>query len=525
VVQRSYYIDSRLSTLIDDHIMRPGGSSSVAWNHLDVAERRGVVPKPGTLGHMIMHWGRQRDMAKVERLYQVAQVLLSRMQAEQWKRTSWAYIENSMIVALAHLDALDRAYIHRDRIIASGGVPNVDAYGALLLHVSETTDDASNAMALWNEAVSRGVMPSIYMYNNIISKLAKARRTDECMQMFQELQTRGLRPTSVTYGTIISALCRVGNEQGAEKYFQEMTQQPSYKPRIPPYNTLMQFFTYTKPDRERALYYYDLLQQAKVQPSAHTYKILMDVYGTIEPVDERAMLEIFALVTSSSPPLVQGVHWASLINMYGCMKKDLDKAMEIFESIASHPSTVNAKQRLPDATIFESLINVIVTLHRYDMIDDFLHRLQSSGVRPTAYIVNLIIKGYAAAGDLERARAYFEALQDPPQGVAAPHNRAAHDNDVEGAVASPHVPVYREPSTWEEMIRAELRSGNRDRALELITRVQSRQYPVGVYNRISSALLQHDSKESDVSSPTTSVSKTDSFDSDSYDTKSSQTSI
>ncbi|EMD31807.1 hypothetical protein CERSUDRAFT_119378 [Gelatoporia subvermispora B] len=523
---KSYHIDLRLSKMIDDLMMQPGGSAQVAWNNFNTAERRGIAPKPATLGHMISFYGRKRDMAKVEYLYQVAQELVVKIKEEQWRRAAWDYIENCMIVAFAHCDAIDRAYVHRDRIIASGSVPNSDAYGALLLNVTDTTDDASNAMALWNEAISRGLLPSTYMYNNIISKLAKARRADECLVMFEDLKARGLQPSSVTYGTIISAMCRVGNEQQAAAFFEEMTQHPAYRPRVPPYNTMMQFYTYTKPDRERVLYYYDLMQKAKVQPTSHTYKVLMDVFGTIEPVDEAAVNDIFAQVTSGGTPLVQGVHWASLINMYGCVKKDLDKAIEVFDSISAHPSTARVSTVLPDATVFEALINVIVSLHRFDMLEPFMQRLWGSNMHMTAYIANIIIKGYASAGDIASARTFFETMQDPPQGIAAPHNRTTHE-DRDETVLPADIPVYREPSTWEEMIRAELRSGSRQKAIDLLTRVQQRQYPVGVYNRISGILLQHDSQPSplDVESPVSSSPKTGSYEPDSPSAQSSQTSI
>ncbi|KAH9986804.1 hypothetical protein BJV77DRAFT_51556 [Russula vinacea] len=102
----------------------------------------------------------------------------------------------------------------------------------------------------------------------------------------------------------------------------------------------------------------------------------------------------------------------------------------------------------------------------------------------TAYIANLLIRGYAAAGNIDEARKVFESLVDPPVGVAAPHNHAPHDTSVARRI-SPDESVYREPSTWETMVRAELGNGNRDHAISLIRRVQERQYPESIVNRIS----------------------------------------
>jgi PPR repeat len=142
---------------------------------------------------------------------------------------------------------------------------------------------------------------------------------------------------------------------------------------------------------------------------------------------------------------VQGSHWAALINAHGCVGRDLDKAIGVFNSIEKHPSTLASKIALPDAVTFEALINVFVTLRRTDLVPEYLERFQRSGVHMTAYIANLLIRGYAAVGDIEQARIVFESLVDPPVGVAAPNNHTSHDASLPQRI-SPEEPVYREVS-------------------------------------------------------------------------------
>jgi pentatricopeptide repeat protein len=158
------------------------------------------------------------------------------------------------------------------------------------------------------------------------------------------------------------------------------------------------------------------------------------------------MEKTFAQLVKDTSVNVQGSHWAALINAHGCVGKDLDKAIEVFDSIKKHPSTLRTRARLPDAVVFEALINVFVTLRRTDLVPEYLGRLQQSGVHMTAYIANLLIKGYAAAGNIEEARKVFESLADPPVGVAAPHNHAPHDSSVPPRI-SPNELVYREVSS------------------------------------------------------------------------------
>jgi pentatricopeptide repeat protein len=158
------------------------------------------------------------------------------------------------------------------------------------------------------------------------------------------------------------------------------------------------------------------------------------------------MEKTFSRLVKDKSVRVQGAHWAALINAYGCVGRDLDKATAVFDSIEKHPSTLTSGARLPDAVAFEALINVLVTLRRTDLVPEYLEHLQRSGVHMTAYIANLLIRGYASAGDIEQARAVFESLVDPPVGVAAPHNHAPHDASVAPRL-SPNELVYREVST------------------------------------------------------------------------------
>jgi len=89
------------------------------------------------------------------------------------------------------------------------------------------------------------------------------------------MSPRGIRPSSITYGAVIGACARVGDVQSAENLFAEMESTKNFKPRVPPYNTMMQLYTTTKPNRERALFYYDKMKQANITPTAYTYKVML----------------------------------------------------------------------------------------------------------------------------------------------------------------------------------------------------------------------------------------------------------
>ncbi|KAJ7621648.1 hypothetical protein DFH06DRAFT_1482409 [Mycena polygramma] len=489
-------VDHQLGKAIEEALLRPATAFSKTGAppaddayamFRDGLSRGGRVPSAFVLGRLIQVLGRTFQMDRVRDAYTVAQVLLRSMEDnKQAQSSAWFAIENSMIIALAHAGDLEAAHVHRVRIIEMGGAPSADAYGALILYVKDTTDDTSNAMALFQEAQVHRVAPNQYLYNNIISKLAKARKADYALELFEQMKASGwAKPSSITYGAVIGACARVGDVQSAENLFAEMMSAPNYRPRVPPFNTMMQLYTTTKPNRERALFFYNQLRAAKIAPTAYTYKLLMDAYGRIEPVDIPTMEQIWEALRKDQAVELQGNHFATLINAYGCVQKDLEKAIAVFDSIPGFP---RAPPR--DALVFEALINTLVAHRRTDLMPQYVAMMRTEGVHMTAYIANFLIKGYADVGDMEQARAYFESLVDPPSGVAAVHNHAPHEPGS-SPIVDPMEPVYREPSTWEVMVRAELGSGNRDNADALLQRLQARCYPEAVYNRISGILIDH----------------------------------
>jgi len=134
----------------------------------------------------------------------------------------------------AHTSDVESAYNHRLRVLEYGGAPSADAYGALISCIKDTTDDSANAYTLYHESQIRGVVPNVYLYNTIISKLAKARKADLATKLFSKMKANGFLLCSVSYGAVIGACSRIGDVGSAEALFQEMSSQPNFRPRVSP---------------------------------------------------------------------------------------------------------------------------------------------------------------------------------------------------------------------------------------------------------------------------------------------------
>ncbi|KAG8821874.1 hypothetical protein FRC17_009708 [Serendipita sp. 399] len=480
-------------------------SAEVAFERLLAGYAAGEVPAPESIARLIVQLGYVKAKAKVIRCYGICNEILSILEPNKsWQASAWFALEDAMVTALAHCGDMKAASIHRSRLVAQGSAPSANSYGALIANIKDTTDNAAVAIELFEESRRLNVEPTSFLYNTIISRLAKARKADYAMMLFQNMKQAGLAPTEVTYGAVIAGCARIGDSTTAEILFEEMRALPGYRPRIPPFNTMMQLYTHVKPNRERALHYYELMQQMGVEPTPYSYKLLLDAYGSIEPVSINQMEEIIERMKEKRVE-ISGNHYSSLILAHGCSKHDLEAAIKVFESLRKRPQRVQhslfprggSRVTLPDVLVYESILNVCITHHRYDLMEKYYTLMtEQDRIRPTAYICNLLIKGRASEGNLQGARDIFEAMQDPPAGAAAPNNHAPHVSNegvelVNGSiVGNVKDPVFREPSSWEAMVRAELSGGDRQRATALLQRMKARCYPAAITAKIEGILWE-----------------------------------
>lgn len=479
-------IDAGLNAAAGRLISQPDSGSALSL--LVTNANEGLFAHPDTVGHLVELLGREGKVDAARQAYLLAYAALGAMGNDPESQSiSWVLLEDRMIIALAQAGALSEVTVHRERLLAAGSAPSADGYAAMILNMNETTDDASVALELFDESQRFNVTPNVYLFNTLISKLSRARRAKDALDYFELMKTCGLRPSSITYGAVINACCKTGDGSTADYLFEEMVKSPGFRPRVPPYNTMIQFYTQTQPDRTRALYFYDQLLKAGIRPTGHTYKLLLDVYGSVGEPDTGSMTDVFDLLVSDPQVSVTGAHWASLINAWGCVGKDLERAVAIFDSIGHHPSTKASGANLPDAVVYESLLNAFLANQRPDLCEKYLEQMQIKGVRMTAYVANTLIKGHASQNNMEAARKVFESLTDPPSGVAAAGNHTTdrHPRHQQGnSSLSPNDPIYREPSTWEIMVRSEIAAGEPQRAGELMKRIELRAFPEAVVERI-----------------------------------------
>jgi pentatricopeptide repeat protein len=157
-----------------------------------------------------------------------------------------------MIIALAHSGDFDGANTHRKKILAQGRAPSADGYGALIQRLpgSSPEGNAEEALKLYEEARANEVQFNHFLFNNVISRLAKGCRIGEALEVYQHMSTAGINPSPITYATIISGYIRMDQVEAAEAMFAEMTSQQNYQPREHAFTSMLGLFTQKHPNKE-----------------------------------------------------------------------------------------------------------------------------------------------------------------------------------------------------------------------------------------------------------------------------------
>ena len=194
-----------LSNIVDKGLLRLDSNPMEMFDM--VKEKRmntGTSAHPETLARLIEKLAHVKEATALQDTYHIAHESLSSLPNRAAETSAWAYLEDRMLIAMAHLGELEKAAMHRDRLLQAGAAPSADAYAAMIISARDTTDDATVALELFEEARQFGVIPNLFLFNIIISKLSKARRTHLALTYFEQMKAIGIKPSTVTYGSVIA---------------------------------------------------------------------------------------------------------------------------------------------------------------------------------------------------------------------------------------------------------------------------------------------------------------------------------
>ncbi|KAL1916678.1 uncharacterized protein VTP21DRAFT_5382 [Calcarisporiella thermophila] len=423
----------------------------------------GLLPHADTAAQVIAMVGKKGKLEECRALFEMLDKAFGSIELPALRHRARSLVLNSMLIAFADNGDTASARQCYDEVIALGYHPNANAYASYLLSLSDSVpDESAEAWKIYEEVRRRNIRPTTYLYNVIISKLAKGRKCELAVQVLEDLKRHRLHPNAVTYGAVISACLRAGNEERAVSLFREMEESSEYQPRIGPYNNMMQFYTRQQPDRARCLHYFSEMKAAGIRPSQHTYKLLIEAFAVVEPQDldaARQLLEDMRL--SGVKPAA--THYATLIHAHAS-RGDVVGAERLFEEMR--------KRVVPDDTPYQALLEAYVEQGNISKIESLMNGMLRDGVQSTPYIKNLLIRAHGQS-DLARAEMIFGSMTD--------------DKSPGGAMGGA---VLREPSTYEAMVRVYLLHGETERAKWCVDRMSSLGYPELVIKPVAELLVK-----------------------------------
>ncbi|KAJ5782275.1 hypothetical protein N7457_004049 [Penicillium paradoxum] len=448
--------DFRGSAVIAEELEKTGGRAETHLNdaltRLNNMRRIGRHPRYITYAKLITAAAKAGRMTLAHDIHNMARADVPLDMNFSVVKYGWVSILDAMVAACLTLGDRQLAAQYHQELLTLGSAPSANTFGLYITTLKESTktfDEATEALKVFHRAVAEGVEPTSFLYNALIGKLGKARRIDDCLAYFAEMRANNVRPTSVTYGTIVNALCRVSDERFAEEMFEEMESMPNYKPRPAPYNSMIQYFLNTKRDISKVLAYYERMKARNIQPTLHTYKLLIDAHASLEPVNMAAAEAVLdSMKAAGQQP--DAVHYASLVHAKGCVLHDLEGARKVFDSVIS-----DRRVRLQPC-LYQALFESMVANHRVADTEEVVQNMFTRKVEMTAYIANTLIHGWAAAGNVSKAKSIYDSL-----GMQK-----------------------REPSTYEVMTRAFLSADDRLSAASIVQEMMSRGYPSAVAGKI-----------------------------------------
>lgn len=388
---------------------------------------------------------------------------------------------NALLIVYAQHGKMVRAKECYDTIKTMGYVPDSNAYASLLLGSARcATDEATDALTIYEEAKRHGVQPTTFFYNVIISKFAKARKLEPALRLFEEMQELQVVPNCITYGAVLSACVRAGSESHARRIFGEMLSAPSYQPRVGPFNNMIQFYVRQQPNRTRALEYVSEMYKRRIRPSAHTYKLMIEMYANITPTDMVTAHRMLTEMERRHGIRPEPTHYATLIYSYGILQRDVRSAEQVFETMHVQP----------DEVVFQALLDTLITNGHMDRAENlYYHMLQTIHKSPSPYIENLFIRGYGQQGNLAKAEHIFSTMTDDK----LLRSSSSFSTTTSSSSSDDHQPmaiVVREPSTYETMVRAYIDNGRIDKAKDILDMMAKRDFPSKVLATVADLVLE-----------------------------------
>jgi pentatricopeptide repeat protein len=198
----------------------------------------GIMPNTETYNHLIYAYSRDNliDTSKIENVY--LQMLAQKVEPNH-------YTYELLIDAMCKRSNFLKAYRFLNEMKRKFPITNI-ALNPIIRHQTlGDSGDINNAIRLYNQMISNGIEPNLYIYTTIISLATVSSKHSLAVKVFKELLAKGHKPNVYVYSAFITSLVKAKKLQKAIKIFQQMVRDNVSLNHIP-FTTLIQSFVMTR---------------------------------------------------------------------------------------------------------------------------------------------------------------------------------------------------------------------------------------------------------------------------------------
>ncbi|CAA6669601.1 unnamed protein product [Spirodela intermedia] len=252
-------------------------------------------------------------------------------------------------------------------------------------------------LIFYNAVKRRKVLPSISVFNFMISSLQKKKQHEKVIQLWEHMMDAGVTPNSFTFTVIITSYVKQNLLHEALETLEKM-RKSRFIPEEATYSLLINL-TVKHGNRDEALRLYEDMKAWGIVPSNYTYASLLTLH--YKNGDYSKALSLFAEMERIKI-VIDEVIYGMLIRIYGKLGlyEDAEQAFQEVEELGL----------LTDEKTYAALAQVYLTSGNHQKALSVFELMGSRNVQLSAFTYSSLLRCFIAKEDVESAEATFHTL-------------------------------------------------------------------------------------------------------------------
>ena len=272
--------------------------------------------------------------------------------------------------------------------------------------------------SLWDEMMSRGIMPVNSTYGTLIDVYSKGGLTEQALHWLDKMNKQGVEPDEVTMGVVIQTYKKAGEFKKAEQFFKNWSLSKTLKDE-------------GRTSKVRTIGTLESASQPHVCLSSYTYNTLIDTYGKAGQLQEASDTFAWMLREGIIPNTVTFNTMIHICGNHGQLE-EVALLMQKMEELRCPPDTrtynilifLHAKHnnidkaasyfkkmkeaRLePDLVSYRTLLYALSIRHMVDEAEILVSEMDERGLEIDEFTQSALTRMYIEAGMLKKSWLWF----------------------------------------------------------------------------------------------------------------------